>query len=529
MHDYGGPGRSTAFAAAAMCATSHPLAALTALDLLRQGGNAVDAAVGGALVLGFCEPMMCGLGGDVFAMIRDPATGSIAGLNGSGRAPAALDAAMLRDQGMSAVPVDSVHSVTVPGAIDAFDRLVRRHGRLDLGTVLQPAIRHAERGVPVCHRSALDWAAFAPRLQGAGREHYLQAGAPYAAGSIFASPAQAEALRLIARDGRDAFYGGEIMQDMVDTLRAAGGCHVAEDFATTAASDTDVLRLGYRGHDLVELPPNGQGATALLLANILRRFDLSRLDPDGAERVHIEAEATRLAYGARDRFIGDPDADPDHARQMLSEETADRLAGQIDPRRAGSRGPAAVEAVHRDTVYICVVDEDRLAVSLIYSTFWPFGSGLASRRFGISLQNRGAGFSLVPGHVNELKGGRRPLHTLIPGFMEQPGQYAMPFGVMGGPYQATGHAHFLSNLVDYGMDLQQAIDAPRSFLDPADGRLVLERGFSDRVAARLAEMGHDVTRAPVGMGGAQAIRIDLAANLLAGASDPRKDGMALGY
>lgn len=529
MHHYSGPGRSIAFAAGAMCATSHPLAAMTALDMLKQGGNAVDAAVAGAVVLGLCEPMMCGLGGDVFAMVRDPDTGVISGLNGSGRAPMALEAAMLREQGLTAIPLDSVHSVTVPGAIDAFDWLIRQFGLLDLGAVLQPAIRHAEAGVPVCHRSAIDWAEFGSRLHGAGREHYLRGGEPYTAGSIFASPAQAEALRLIARNGRDAFYTGEIMQDMVDTLRTAGGCHTADDFANTAATEVEPLHVSYRGHDLVELPPNGQGATALLLANILKRFDISRLDPNGAERVHIEAEATRLAYGLRDRFIGDSAGSEDRVRHMLSDETADALADLIDLRRARRNVDHRAEALHRDTVYICVVDENRLAVSLIYSTFWPFGSGMASQRFGISFQNRGAGFSLASGHVNELKGGRRPLHTLIPGFAEKAGAYTMPFGVMGGPFQATGHAHFLSNLVDFGMDIQQAIDSPRSFLDPMTGTLSLERGFSDGVAAKLAEMGHEVARAPIGMGGAQAIRIDLMSNVLEGGSDPRKDGIALGF
>ena len=214
---------------------------------------------------------------------------------------------------------------------------------------------------------------------------------------------------------------------------------------------------------------------------------------------------------------------------MLSDETANALAALIDPKRATPRIDARSEAFHRDTVYICVVDEDRLAVSLIYSTFWPFGSGLASERYGISFQNRGAGFNLTEGHVNELKGGRRPLHTLIPGFLEQPGSYAMPFGVMGGPFQAAGHAHFLVNLVDFGMDLQAAIDNPRSFADPATGQLTLEAGVSQDVAARLEDMGHKIARTPMGIGGAQAIRHDFATDVLTGGTDPRKDGIALGY
>ena len=529
MHHYQGPGRSEAFARGAMCATSHPLAAKVALDTLREGGNAADAAVAGALVLGLCEPMMCGLGGDACAMVRNPTSGKIHGLNGSGRAPAGLDASMLRAEGHGTVGIDSVHAITLPGAVDAFDRLVSRFGRLDLATVLAPAIRYAESGVPVCHRSALDWAQFAPRLQGPGRTHYLRNGSPYAAGEVFAAPQQAKALRLVARHGREGFYTGPVMEDMLATLRAHGGKHMADDFEAVCATEVDPIRTSYRGHDLVELPPNGQGATALLIARILERFDLARLDPNGAERIHLHAEATRLAYGARDRFVGDPEHSRLRLEHMLSDETANALAALIDPGRAMPRIDARSEAFHRDTVYICVVDEDRLAVSLIYSTFWPFGSGLASERYGISFQNRGAGFNLTEGHVNELKGGRRPLHTLIPGFLEQPGSYAMPFGVMGGPFQAAGHAHFLVNLVDFGMDLQAAIDNPRSFADPATGQLTLEAGVSQDVAARLEDMGHKIARTPMGIGGAQAIRHDFATDVLTGGTDPRKDGIALGY
>ncbi|MBE7184656.1 MAG: gamma-glutamyltransferase family protein [Methylobacterium mesophilicum] len=528
MHDYQRPGRAVAYAANAMCATSHPLAAKTALDIIAQGGNAVDAAVAGALMLTFCEPMMCGLGGDVFAMIRLPETGEIVGLNGSGRAPEALDAQVLRDQGLESVPANSVYSVTVPGAIDAFSRLIAERGRLDLASVLAPAIRAAEEGVPVCRRSAFDWRDEWQQLQEHGRDHYLKDGKPYLEGDLFSSAAQAEALKLIAREGADAFYRGAIMEDMVESLRAAGGLHTAEDFAATRATAVTPISTDYHGTKLIELPPNGQGATALLLANILSRFDLARLDPNGAQRIHLEAEATRLAYDARRRFLADPDHATLRLDHMLSPDTADRLAGLIDPKRATHDLDRRAEAVHRDTVYITVVDQNRMAVSLIYSVFWAFGSGLASKRFGISLQNRGAGFNLVEGHFNELKGGKRPLHTLIPGFAERDGDYAMPFGVMGGTYQATGHAHFLSNMVDWGMDVQAAIDAPRAFADPETGMLDIEAGFEPAVAAELEAMGHKLNRVPIGIGGAQAIRIDWQRGVLAGGTDPRKDGVALG-
>jgi gamma-glutamyltranspeptidase/glutathione hydrolase len=529
MHTYDGPGRSAAYASTAMCATSHQLGALTANRVLQDGGNAVDAAVAGAVVLGFCEPAMTGLGGDVFAMIHDPATDIITGLNGSGRAPAALDAARLRAEGHATIPLNSVHSVTIPGAVDAFDRLVRDHGRLSLSDVLEPAIRHARSGVPVHRRPAIDWRTFADRLQGDGRRHFLKDGRPYEEGELFTSEGQAQALELIAREGADAFYRGAIMEDMLETLREAGGVHTAEDFGSVEASLAAPISRTYRGHEMIELPPNGQGATALMIAGILERFDIGSLDPVSPERLHLEAEATRLAYAARNRLIGDPGEGALDLSEMLSDQSLDALANSIDPMRAQPDREPRAEALHRDTVYITVVDGDGLAVSLIYSTFWPFGSGLASKRFGISLHNRGAGFSLEEGHVNTLRGGKRPLHTLIPGFMRKAGEYVMPFGVMGGAYQATGHAHFVCNLVDYGMDPQAAIDDPRSFFDISTGGLGIEKNVPEQTAARLAEMGHNVARVPIGMGGAQAIRRDWRTGILCGGTDPRKDGVALGY
>ncbi len=312
---------------------------------------------------------------------------------------------------------------------------------------------------------------------------------------------------------------------MVASLKAAGGSHTLEDFAATACAYTDPVSGSYRDHDLVEHPPNGQGATAILMLNILSHFDLPSLDPLGAARAHLEAEATRLAYDARDRFI----ADPDHTSRlghMLAPETAAGLAALIDPSRAMDRVTERTEAVHRDTVYITVVDRDRMAVSLIYSTYWGFGSGIASDRFGILFQNRGAGFTLTPGHPNEAGGGKRPMHTIIPAMLCQGGRVRMPFGVMGGAYQPTGHARFVTNHLDYGMNLQAALDAPRAFA--VDGSLKLERGYSPSVAAELEAMGHRVIEADEPLGGGQAIRIE-DSGVLTGASDPRKDGCALGY
>lgn len=524
MRDFHHPGRSEVIAANGMCATSHPLAAAVAVDILKRGGNAMDAALAGAVLLGICEPQMTGIGGDCFVLHSRPGQ-PVQALNGSGRAPAAASAAALRAQGLAAVPLRSADAVTIPSAIDAFCQLAETQGKLGLDAVLQPAIRYAEEGVPVAARTAFDWRKDAGALQGAARQHYLNDGKPLQAGEIFRAPGQAEVLRRIARVGRDAFYSGEVAEDMIAALAAHGGAHAAQDFAAARAFDTVPVDGSYQGYELSEHPPNGQGATALLLLNILKHFDIAAMDPLGAERTHIEAEAAKLAYDARNRFL----ADPDHTSRldhMLAPETAARLAALIDPKRAMAAAAPLSEAIHKETVYITVVDRDRMAVSLIYSIFHGFGSGIASEKFGILLQNRGAGFSLQEGHPNELAPGKRPMHTIIPAMLKQAGEVVMPFGVMGGGYQPAGHARMISNLTDFGMELQTAIDAPRSF---ADGDVLkVERGYTPEVHQALADLGHNVEVPDTPLGGAQAIRID-ASGVLVGGSDPRKDGCALGY
>ncbi|MFN3643017.1 MAG: gamma-glutamyltransferase family protein [Gemmobacter sp.] len=524
MRDLHLPGRSAVYAANGLCATSTPLAAQVAVDILKSGGNAVDAAIAGAVTLGLCEPQMTGIGGDCFVLLKPAGEERIVALNGSGRAPAALSAGAMRARGLSAVPVHGPEAVTVPGAVDAFCRLSETWGRLGLDTVLAPAIRYAEEGVPIAERTAWDWAR-ATHLTGAARQFFLVNGAAPSPGAMFRAPGQAEVLRRIARDGRRGFYEGEVAEDIVASLNALGGVHTLDDLAATEASWAEPISGGYRDIGLVEHPPNGQGATAILMLNILRHFDLGALDPFGAERAHLEAEAAKLAYDARDRFI----ADPGHTTRlghMLAPATAAALAALIDPDRALPDPRAASEAVHRDTVYLTVVDRDRMAVSLIYSIFHSFGSGLASSRFGIGFQNRGAGFTLAEGHPNEAAGGKRPMHTIIPGMITRDGRVEMPFGVMGGAYQPCGHARVVTNMVDFGLSPQAAIDAPRSFAGPEG--LALERGYAPGVAAALAAKGHRVHVADEPLGGAQAIRIH-PSGVLEGASDPRKDGAAIGY
>ncbi|WP_170431297.1 gamma-glutamyltransferase family protein [Ruegeria arenilitoris] len=525
MRDFHTPGRSEVLATEGMCATSHPLAAKVAVDILARGGNAMDAAIAGAVLLGICEPQMTGLGGDCFVLYNRAGEDEIRALNGSGRAPAAADAEKLRAQGLNSVPQNTAVAVTIPGAVDAFCHLVEAEGKLGLDAILQPAIHYAEAGVPVAPRVALDWATGATTLQGAARAHYLINDKAPNVGQIFRSPGQAEVLRRIAQDGRDAFYSGDIAEDMIAALTERGGTHTAEDFRATACTKTLPVSGPYNGLDLVEHPPNGQGATAILLLNILKNFDLASMDPFGTERLHIEAEASKLAYDARNRFIADPDHTT-HADRFLDQGVADKLAALIDPKRAMPAAAPLTEAIHKDTVYITVVDRDRMSVSLIYSIFHSFGSGIASEKYGILLQNRGAGFTLQAGHPNEFGGGKRPMHTIIPGLLKQNGRVLMPFGVMGGAYQPTGHARFVSNLTDHGLGMQTSIDAPRAFAD--NGVLKLEREISPKVAQQLCEIGHTVEIPETPLGGAQAIRI-CENGVLKGASDPRKDGCALGY
>ncbi len=400
MRDLHLPGRSAVYAANGLCATSHPIAAQVAIDILKRGGNAVDAAIAGALVLGIAEPQMTGIGGDCFVLFKPPGSEEIIALNGSGRAPAGLDATAMRKNGLTAVPEQGIEAVTLPGAIDAFCQLNADHGVMPLADTLAPAIHYADEGIPVAPRVAFDWAEDISVLKGAALDFYSFNGIAPTPGQIFRAPGQAKVLRRIAREGRAGFYEGEVAEDMIASLRALGGSHTQDDLAATRCDYAIPVSGPYADVDLVEHPPNGQGATAVLMLNILKHFDLAAMDPFGSQRAHIEAEATKLAYDARNRFI----ADPDHTTRldhMLSAGTAAKLAALIDPKRAMQAAAPLTEAVHKDTIYITVVDRDRMAVSLIYSIFHGFGAGLASRKFGINFQNRGAGFTLTPGHPNE--------------------------------------------------------------------------------------------------------------------------------
>lgn len=527
QRDFMRPGRSVALARHAMAATSHPLATLTAIDILRAGGNAVDAAIAAVALQGVIDPHMTGIGGDCFALYA-PARGDPVCVNGSGRTPAAARSDSFQTKGMTKVPDLSAHAVTIPGAVDAWCLLNAEHGKLPLRDVLAPAVAAAEQGFFATPRVAEDWQVYADRLRQhpAAAAQFLPHGRPLGVGETLTNPALAVTLRRIGEEGRAAFYDGVVAEDMVAVLQAAGGAHALDDFAGHQTICSAPIGAPYRGYELLECPPNGQGLTALIMARLLDGFDLANPALSEADRIHLLAESTKAAYRLRDTYIGDAEGMTVAVEDMLSDATIAALRARISLDVASD--PVALDfPLHRDTVYVSVVDAQGNAVSLINSIFMAFGSGVYAARSGVLFNNRGAGFSLQPGHPNAYGPSKRPLHTIIPAILRRDGQTVMSFGVMGGQYQAVGHAHMLSQIIDRGRDVQQASDQPRSFF--ADGAITLEPTISDGVRQDLENRGHLIRWASEPLGGCQAIWIDRENELLWGASDHRKDGIALGY
>ncbi len=524
--DFHLPGRSPVIACDAMAATSHPLATLTAVETLREGGTAADAAVAAVATLCVIEPGMTGIGGDCFCLVARPGA-PVWGYNGSGRAAASMRAETLLEQGITGIGLDSVHSVTVPGAVEAWAAILGAHGRFGLDRALAPAILRAEQGFPVPPRVASDWALAEKRLRadpGAAR-HFLKDGRAPAVGEVMRMPALAETLKVIAAEGPQAFYQGPIADDIVATLERRGGLLRAEDFARHQGELAMPIAGDYRGLEVVELPPNGQGLIALVLLNILERFDLAALDPAGPERFHIALEAARLAFAVRDTHMADPAFMRMPVPALIDKAFGRKLADLIDRSR---RVPLpAAPTPDADTTYVTVVDRDRMAVSMINSVSGLFGVGIATEKTGILLQNRGSYFVLDPAHPNAIGPGKRSLHSIIPAMAQRSGRCELSFGVMGGSFQPMGHAQVIANMVDYGMDVQAAIDLPRAFFE-AD-RTLIERGLPAATVDGLKQRGHEIAVRPVPWGGGQAIAIDWDRGVLIGGSDCRKDGMALGY
>ena len=524
--DFQLPGRSPVITSEGMAATSHPFATLTAIDVLRAGGNAVDAAVAATAVLGVVEPQSTGIGGDCFCMISQPGK-PVWGYNGCGRAGAAASTEALLKQGITEVGMGSVHAVTVPGAIEAWSEILKAHGRFGLDRALGPAIRFAEHGFPVAARIADAWAKQQSKLAAdpGATKHFLFNGRAPVEGDVVKFPALAATMKAIAQKGAKAFYEGEIAQDMVKTLRARGSFLAEEDFARHRGEVVTPISTNYRGLDILELPPNGQGLTALVLLNILENFDMAALDPLGPDRFHIMLEAARMAYAVRDTHIADPAYMRVSVPALLDKGFAKKLAGKID--RTRCTAPQAAPMPDNDTVYLTVVDKDRMAVSFINSLYSNFGVGICTEKTGVMLTNRGACFVVDPKHPNTFGASKRPMHTIIPALAMRNGRCEMSFGVMGSHFQPMGHTQVVLNMVDYGMDVQQAIDAPRIFFEGEN--IEPERGVSATTLEGLRTRGHKIVMASSPWGGGQAIKIDWDRGVLIAGSEPRKDGCAIGY
>jgi len=528
MRNFELPGRSPVRAMGGMAATSHPLSTQAALDVLKSGGNAMDAAVTAVAVQCVVEPQSTGIGGDCFVLYAPNGSDDIIAYNGSGRAPRASTPEWFSEQGISEIGEHTPHAVTVPGSIDAWCRMLEDHGTITIGDALKPAIAYARGGHPIQDRMSTDWKRCAPMLakDPEAARIFLKAGKPYASGDIHLQPALAETLETIATDGKSGFYEGAVAEDIVSRLQSLGGCHTLDDFATAAGQYVDPIKTSYKGYEVHECPPNGQGVAALLMLNILSTMELDKLDPLSPERLHLCIEAGRMAYAERNATVTDPDQVDVPVETLLSADFAARLRDRITPGKA--MPPPKAQAVGGDTVYLCVVDKDGNAVSFINSLFQSFGTGIVGPKSGVILQNRGISFNLDPAHANCIAPEKRPMHTIIPGMVSRSGNAVMPFGVMGGQYQAFGHAYFLSNLFEHGLDLQEAIDLPRLF--PAVSGLVeVESGMPDVVVKALEGYGHTFTAPPKPIGGAQAIWIDRKTGVLSGASEPRKDGHAAGF
>lgn len=528
MRDFQFPGRSPVYATKAMVSTSHPLATETAIRALREGGTAADAAVAAVALLCVLEPHMVSPAGDCFFIIAKPGK-PLEGYNGSGRAAktAAFDWFKERKYGPG-IPEHDIHAVTVPGAVEAWETLLQRHGRFGLDKALQRAIEIAENGHAVAPRVAHDWGNYvSPHGDPGFTQHYLPGGRAPRAGEVFVNKALADTYRILARDGAKAMYEGEIAEDIVKTLKSFGSLMTMDDFAAHKGEIVAPITSSYRGYDVAEIPPNGQGLTALVILNILEQFDHQAFAATSAERYHLLLEATRIGYAMRDQEIAELSAMSRSVEALSSKAYGKTLASLISPDK---RLPASAYPPPRPenhTVYFSIVDEDGMAISFICSVFSNFGVGRATEKTGLILQNRGSSFRVIDGHPNAIAPSKRPMHTIIPGMVMKDGRLEASFGVMGGAYQACGHAHVLTNMIDYGMDPQEALDAPRAFFEGT--ATTVERALPAATVQGLAARGHEV-KVPLGaIGGGQIIRVDHKSGVLVAGSDPRKDGMALGY
>jgi gamma-glutamyltranspeptidase/glutathione hydrolase len=536
-------GRSVVMAPNGMVATSQPLAVQAGLDVLRAGGNAVDAAIAANATLGLVEPMSCGIGGDLYAIVWDAKSKKLYGLNASGRSPYRATRDFFASKRLAEIPETGPLSWSVPGCVDGWEELHKRFGSQPLARLLEPSIRYAEDGFPVTEVIARYWQGSEKTLSAHpdAAKTYLIGGKAPRPGDIFRNPALARTYQEIARGGRDAFYKGRIAREIVTFSEKNGGLLSLKDFEDHTSTWVEPVHTTYRGCKVWEIPPPGQGIAVLQMLNLLEGYDLKKLGPDSADYWHLFLEAKKLAYADRARYYADPDFGRLPLAELISKPYADRRRKRIDPKKARTDVPAGDPKLgHGDTVYLTVVDKDRNCVSLIQSNYFGFGSGLVPGGLGFALQNRGTLFALDARHLNRLEPHKRPFHTIIPAFVTRDGRPWFCFGVMGGDMQPQGQVQVLINLIDFGMNVQEAGEAPRlehiGSATPtgrpgrADGGVVrVERGISEAIMEALRRRGHKVSQVPTNGGGYQGILIDPKTNMLHGGSEARKDGCAAGY
>ncbi|MFW6354287.1 MAG: gamma-glutamyltransferase [Verrucomicrobiota bacterium] len=539
--------RSEVLAPHAMAATSQPLATQVALEVMREGGNAIDAAIAANACLGLMEPVGGGIGGDLFALVWDAKTRQLYGLNASGRTARGTTAAEMRAHleasGLEALPFSGPLSVSVPGAVSGWFALHERFGAVPMSEVLAPAIAYAENGHPVSELIAFYWSHGVRQLAespGFAETFTVDGKRAPAKGELWRNPALAETYRRLAEGGADAFYKGEMARTMADWLEQHGSFLRYEDFAAHEAEWVQPVSTNYRGYDVWELPPNGQGIAALQMLNLLEAYDLAGMGSGSADYIHTLIEAKKLAYVDRARLYGDPAFSQIPLARLLSKTYADERRALIDPARAAREIPLDPAFFQKgDTVYLCTADAEGNMVSLIQSNYAGMGSGVCPPGLGFGFQNRGTAFTFEQGHPNAYAPGKRPFHTIIPAFMTKDGVPLMAFGVMGGDMQPQGHVQIVVNLLDFGMNLQEAGDAPRIYhtgsSEPTgetmtDGGWVgLERGLAPEVVRDLQLRGHRIREFFGPYGGYQAIWRDPATGVYTGASESRKDGQAAGF
>ena len=531
--------RSEVIAQNGMACTSHPLATQIAIDILKQGGNAIDAAIAANAALGLMEPTGCGIGGDLFAIVWDADSKELYGLNGSGRSPQSLNIDYFSKHQINKIPSYGPLPVSVPGCVDAWFELNKRFGQLPMKDILAPSIRYARQGFPLSELIAYYWGRSIEFHRNYPNviETYSINGKTPAKGDIFKNPYLAETYEQIAEHGRDYFYKGKLAKVIANFIQEQGGLLRIEDLADHKSEWVEPVSINYRGYDVWELPPNGQGITALQMLNILKGYNFDSNEYGTARHLHLVTEAKKLAFEDRAQYYADMQKQSVPVKVLISNEYADNRRNLIDENKAGLYKAGKIS--DGETIYLTVADKLGNMISLIQSNYRGMGSGMVPPNLGFMLQNRGELFSLNPNDANALEPGKRPFHTIIPAFVTKNGQALMSFGVMGGDFQPQGHVQILMNIIDFGMNLQEAGDAPRFSHQGSSqptgtkvknkGQINVESGISSETILNLIKMGHKVGYQPGSYGGYQAIWYDAKRKIYIGASESRKDGMAAGY